>query len=455
MKYLYNSHISINKLIIHEFLGVDGEKEINFDNITEIIGDNGVGKTTVMDAIAFAFVGTDAFGSDKNRKFLNTTKGGDLTFIEVEYTDCGRKNTLKRIVKYSKKGSASTSIFFNHKEFGTTSFSEYFDKDVFLSILNPKYLTNLDAKSVKSLLLKYQEMKGFNNMEVLSKMDVEDMELLDELITKTSNTSEIKDMIATESKELREQKKNAEAFVSVVENKEVKEEQIYKYVINGHVFETEDLALDYCVDNLAADPSAKNVANMQEFICLKEARAKSMARIEDRKKELEMAEKMKDKIDELTEKIKSNEKIVKALDAFDNKVIENLSLNKHSNLECSFKNEYGKEVFEVKYNGVKISSCSFAEQIKGGLELADYISDTLNISLPVVVDNAECITALPTLKKIKQIVSLTVVKGQTLASYEGDTPKDVYTMATLPKLNYDEVHDDRRLIRGFNLDIAE
>ena len=64
----------ILELIISGFKGFSEPQTFQFDyGINFILGDNGLGKTTIAEAIAFAFMGTGFFGE----KTLDRLQNGD------------------------------------------------------------------------------------------------------------------------------------------------------------------------------------------------------------------------------------------------------------------------------------------------------------------------------------------------------------------------------------------
>lgn len=56
--------IKLKKLILENFKGIK-QLKIDFSNVTNIFGDNGVGKTTIFDAFTWLMFGKDS--TDKKR----------------------------------------------------------------------------------------------------------------------------------------------------------------------------------------------------------------------------------------------------------------------------------------------------------------------------------------------------------------------------------------------------
>lgn len=121
----------------------------DFGDSTFITASNGQGKSSIADAIAFAFVGTPFFG-DKGLDRLQNRFAQEMT-VSVDFVDDnGDNHSLTR----SRKRDA-TSITYDGITVRQSDLNEAFGgKDVFLSILNPLYFIDVLGNSGKSLLEK-------------------------------------------------------------------------------------------------------------------------------------------------------------------------------------------------------------------------------------------------------------------------------------------------------------
>ena len=155
----------INKLIIAGFKGYKEETVINLGDKTVFKGKNGVGKSSVGEAICWCLTGCDIFGNEKaTTKLVNDSKP-KLTEIYIEGTLDDKPITINR----RKKGS-SNEIYINDEKSNTADIAKmiYEEKEIFLSIFNPYYFPNLQPKDAKAILSKV--LKPIAQEEVLDEL---------------------------------------------------------------------------------------------------------------------------------------------------------------------------------------------------------------------------------------------------------------------------------------------
>lgn len=140
---------SITRLTLTGFKCYKETASFDFGDSTFITASNGQGKSSIADAIAFAFVGTPFFG-DKGLDRLQNRFAQEMT-VSVDFVDDnGDNHSLTR----SRKRDA-TSITYDRITVRQSDLNEAFGgKDVFLSILNPLYFIDVLGDSGKSLLEK-------------------------------------------------------------------------------------------------------------------------------------------------------------------------------------------------------------------------------------------------------------------------------------------------------------
>ena len=140
---------SITRLTLSGFKCYRGTTTLDFGDTTFITASNGKGKSSIADAIAFAFVGTPFFG-DKGLDRLQNKFAQEMT-VGVDFVDDnGENHNLTR----SRKRDA-TSITYDGITVRQSDLNEAFGgKDVFLSILNPLYFVDVLGDSGKGLLEK-------------------------------------------------------------------------------------------------------------------------------------------------------------------------------------------------------------------------------------------------------------------------------------------------------------
>jgi|GEM_PF-1061829 len=146
---------------------------INFDNKHTIIyGDNGTGKTSVGEAIAWCLTGANLFGTENITNKLITIGEGEMAVTlviekdgkEYEITRSKKKNEIEITIN----GVKSTQIDLY------TQFIQ--DKDVFFTIFNPLYFTNLAPRDAKAIL--YKVLPEVSNEEVFKELSPEVAEAL-------------------------------------------------------------------------------------------------------------------------------------------------------------------------------------------------------------------------------------------------------------------------------------
>lgn len=140
---------SITKLTMTGFKCFEGTTSFDFGDTTFITASNGQGKSSIADALAFAFVGTPFFG-DKGLDRLQNKFTQEMAVSVDIIDDTGELHNLTR----SRKRDATT-ITYDGIIVRQTDLNEAFGgKDVFLSVLNPLYFVDVLGDSGKKLLEK-------------------------------------------------------------------------------------------------------------------------------------------------------------------------------------------------------------------------------------------------------------------------------------------------------------
>ena len=147
MKKITNFHIL--RITMRGFKRFCDEYSLDLDRITYIHGANGEGKSTVADAIAYAFCGTPFWGEKSCERLMNP----DCTemSVEVQFVDeCGEVHTLTR----RRVGSSTTIVFDTMTVRQSDVVNLFAEKDVFLSLLNPLYFIEKIAEDGREFLQK-------------------------------------------------------------------------------------------------------------------------------------------------------------------------------------------------------------------------------------------------------------------------------------------------------------
>ena len=139
---------TITRLALTGFKCFEDTVTFDFGDMTFITASNGQGKSSIADAIAFAFVGTPFFG-DKGLDRLQNKNMQEMT-VSVDFVDDkGKSHNLTRTRK------RDTVIAYDGITVRQSDLNKVFGgKDVFLSILNPLYFINVLGESGKGMLEK-------------------------------------------------------------------------------------------------------------------------------------------------------------------------------------------------------------------------------------------------------------------------------------------------------------
>ena len=146
---------------------------INFnDRHTVIYGDNGAGKTSIGEAIAWCLTGANLFGTENITNKL-ITMGED----EMAVTLVIEKNRKEYEIIRSKKKSTTEITINGVKATQMDLYMQFIqDKDVFFTIFNPLYFTNLAPRDAKTIL--YKVLPEVSNEEVFKALPPEITEIL-------------------------------------------------------------------------------------------------------------------------------------------------------------------------------------------------------------------------------------------------------------------------------------
>lgn len=162
---------TITKLTLTGFKCFENTASFELGDTTLITASNGQGKSSIADAIAFAFVGTPFFGE----KSLNRLQNHHMQEMEVRVDfvdDMQKSHNLTRIRKHD-----TTSICYNGLTVRQSDLNIAFGgKDIFLSIFNPLYFINVLGDTGKNLLEKL--LPVVKHEEVLAALSSYSQEIL-------------------------------------------------------------------------------------------------------------------------------------------------------------------------------------------------------------------------------------------------------------------------------------
>ena len=166
------SKIHIISVTMQGFKRFKEPYEVNLGKLTVVAGGNGQGKTTIADAIAYAFCGTPFWG-EKSCDRLQNPDCKEMK-VEVKLADAdGVLHTLSR-----RKCGNNTTITFDTLQVRQTDISGMFaEKDIFLSLLNPLYFIEKIAADGREFLQRL--LPNVEQSEILERLSESTRALLE------------------------------------------------------------------------------------------------------------------------------------------------------------------------------------------------------------------------------------------------------------------------------------
>jgi hypothetical protein len=134
------------------FRKFEDEFETNLYDVTTITGGNTKGKTNILYAIVWAFLGTNITGDDK--VFLGNKNVSDC-YLKLKFIDnLGEEHTLERYK--NRFTNENNFIMLDNKKVDQKEISKFYgEKKLWLSIINPNYFINKSPAEQKELIDKY------------------------------------------------------------------------------------------------------------------------------------------------------------------------------------------------------------------------------------------------------------------------------------------------------------
>lgn len=156
--------MKITGITFTDFRNHKAPESYSFGDISYITGHNGTGKTTMAHGICYALYGVSYYGEQKIERLMNENAAG--TQVQLDFTDQnGKAHTLVR-----NRNGDKTVLFLDTYTIRQTDIDRMFcDKETFLSMFNPTYLTERLGEKGRALILKY--LKPVSADTVLEQMD--------------------------------------------------------------------------------------------------------------------------------------------------------------------------------------------------------------------------------------------------------------------------------------------
>lgn len=156
--------LKIKKLYIKGFKSYLDTSEFVLNDKTLIQGDNAQGKTSIGEAISWAFLGTDLIGNERATTRLVNEKS-KVTEVIVEFSF----DNVDHILIRRKKGS-NNELYLDDEKISNSYLARetYKAKEIFLTIFNPSYFPAMPPKNAKEFLTGI--MKEVNKEECLNEL---------------------------------------------------------------------------------------------------------------------------------------------------------------------------------------------------------------------------------------------------------------------------------------------
>lgn len=122
----------------------------DFDDISYITGHNGSGKTTMAHAVCYVLFGVSYYGEQKIERLMN--EKSDTVQVQLDFTD--QNGTAHQLVRTKKK--EKKMLLLDGYTVSQSAIEQMFcDRDTFLSMFNPTYLTENMGNEGRELILRY------------------------------------------------------------------------------------------------------------------------------------------------------------------------------------------------------------------------------------------------------------------------------------------------------------
>ena len=356
-----------------------GKAELDLDKVTYIVARNGEGKSTILTAITWAIMGLDMFGNRMDPFQV----GGSLTsWVKLDAICNGNPTIIRRVIQQKGKGKTETIM---------STKTDSIDKELFYSMVNPRYVQSLDPKGIKNVIAKAMKMpvsimeSGMDTTIAASAAKYDGEDSYEKILA-------VEEGIKTVSAEIKDDEKEILIYKGKIEGVN----NILKLLEENGMEPDEDIAE---VFNMTVDGAKVMIAA----------------------KETE---------------INSKKEISKQLSAYRTAAYEALATefnNSMTHVQIKL-TENGKEVFIVTYDGKNVRACSNSEQLRAGLEMINALAEATDMEYPVLVDNAECILNIDVndYPNIKQFV-FALVADENLSTWDGTYLSDIENGTLMPR----------------------
>lgn len=383
----------LSKIHLHMFKAHQ-ELCMNLNEVTEIFGRNTSGKSSIAEAIAFSLTGSGFWG----QKLVDPINGSQLAWVEVEGEADGKPIKFRRMIQEENgKISIKTPVKFS------------LDKDLFFSLINPRYLVGLSPVSAKDVILKSTRFTTDDIVAVCGSIN-----------------PKFEEMFGPKTETIGERAKIAESFKKEL-SAQLKEIEAILLQTTGRLESLKDTQEFFKANNIAISDEVEESFSFFELAAIQ--------------KEVDL-QKKKDKLTNQIKEIESYKALLLKVAVEDiGSYLENVSIKISSG---------EKDVFLVQYKGKEYKTLSNAEQLMAGMELVNAISHASGMQFPCIIDNAEsiCDIDISEYDKIPQFIILSVADVD-FTQYNRGVLQNPITFKTM-KRTRESLKPKVRLIGGWD-----
>lgn len=366
---------------------------VNFNDYTAILGTNGAGKGTVLEAMSWVLTGSSIYG-DKTSLF---SKGDSFTSVTAFLLKDGKQFEVTRELKKTSSG-ASSQIRIDHKESTQGDIES---------------LLGTSQKCIKSAIFP----RTFITSEKTDKMKVL-LSLTDELLDGTTKQVPFTEY-ASVIKEYKDMATSAQGMYNHL-NEEIAEAKAFQLkfesyddIVAKKFFGSVSDFVSDAIQKIFNDYKSTGNFDFDELAALR--KYLEIGSAEEVSKQVQELEKVQDGaydvIDAAAKSLaKTNHTVMAELGKIAN-------VFKTYGIEVEIISDKDKiSIASVSYNGIQLAALSGKEQVETAAAVHNAICSLLDTELPIFIENGESVVGEDTLMDILSGIN------QSIVCYVSDTP---------------------------------
>lgn len=210
--------INVKKVIMEGFKVNRDRKEVKITNSSIFVGNNGKGKSTIADAIAWCLTGKLYEGNrNVNGEFLN--EDSNKAIVKVIFVD---ESGVERVVKRNYTEASGVNLWIDGKKASQKKLNKLIDADTFLLAFNPLNFLGKRTTEARNALMNLIDTSSVDEKTVLDNLSPYDKVNLQGIdLTQTEK----------ELKELRKKKTEQETKKTITEGYIAKDNEIIEKMV--------------------------------------------------------------------------------------------------------------------------------------------------------------------------------------------------------------------------------